>query len=209
MQSILRPALLAALLATAAPLAAQEAGDDAAAAEAGAGEPATEQVPGLDMGTPVDEEGRVAGEPYVREEFGDWQIRCIANPEGEDPCQLYQLLNGADDNPVAEFTLVPIAGGGEAVAGAVVIVPLETQLTERLTLAVDGGQARRYEFAFCNHGGCVARFGLTQEQLNGFKGGRSATVSIVPAAAPDQRVELTLSLTGFTAAYDYTGNPPE
>lgn len=205
MQFNLRHVLVATLMLGAAPLAAQEANDDS--------QPATEEAPAdpgqaLDLGTPVDANGNEAGQPYFREEFGDWRVRCIANPDGEDPCQLYQLLTGPDGNAVAEFSLVPITNGGEAVAGATVIVPLETQLTERLVLSVDGGQARRYEYTFCNQGGCVARFGLTQDQIAGFQNGAAGQVTIVPAAAPDQRVDLTLSLTGFTAGFAWvTENP--
>ncbi|WP_373353655.1 invasion associated locus B family protein [Pseudoroseicyclus sp. CXY001] len=165
----------------------------------------------FDLGTPADASGdsSTPGSAYVREEFQDWQMRCLVAEEGPDPCQLYQLLMNEDETPVAEFTLVPLPPGTEAVAGAVVIVPLETQLTERLTISIDGGQARRYEYDFCNLGGCVARFGLTADQIASFKAGNAATVSIVPAAAPDQRVDLNLSLSGFTAAFDYTENPPE
>jgi invasion protein IalB len=35
-----------------------------------------------------------------------------------------------------------------------------------------------------------------------FKRGNAALITIVPALAQDQKVELTLSLTGFTSAYD-------
>ena len=35
-----------------------------------------------------------------------------------------------------------------------------------------------------------------------FKRGNAATITIVPALAPDQPVELSLSLSGFTAGFD-------
>ncbi|MEO0866789.1 MAG: invasion associated locus B family protein, partial [Pseudomonadota bacterium] len=56
----------------------------------------------------------------------------------------------------------------------------------------------------CNAIGCYARIGLVQEEVNSFRRGNQATVTIVPALAPDQKVDLTLSLTGFTAAFDKT-----
>ncbi|NDV01138.1 invasion associated locus B family protein [Pseudoroseicyclus sp. CLL3-39] len=199
-----------ALLGAALPAVAQDAtggasGDEAAATEdtAPAEGSTTNDTAEFDLGTPATEEPG-PGDAYVRDEFDDWQLRCLVAEEGPDPCQLYQLLRNEDDTPVAEFTAVPLPEGSEAAAGAVVIVPLETQLTERLTVAIDGGQARQYEFDFCNMGGCVARFGLTTDQVNAFKAGSAATVSIVPAAAPDQRVNLNLSLAGFTAAFDYS-----
>ena len=146
-------------------------------------------------------EGVDLTQPFIREVFGDWAHRCVRIQEATDQCQLYQLLLGPDATPIAEVSLVPILNAGEAVAGVVVIVPLETLLTEKLTLRVDGGEGRIYDFDFCNLAGCVARFGLTQSQIDAFKRGANAVMTIVPAGAPDQRIDMTASLTGFTAGY--------
>jgi len=75
-------------------------------------------------------------------------------------------------------------------AGATIVVPLETLLTEQITLRVDGGQARRFPFNFCNVGGCVTRVGLTSEDVALFRRGAEATLTMVPAAAPDQTVTV-------------------
>lgn len=163
---------------------------------------------GLDMGTPLNEDGTPAepaepqvGQQYVREVFSDWTLRCLKAPEGEvDPCQIYQLLLDEDDNAVAEISMIPLAGG-QAAAGATIVAPLETLLTEQITMRVDGGTARRFQFSFCNQGGCVARVGFTAEDVNLFRAGNAATLRIVPAAAPDNEVVLNLSLSGFTAAF--------
>jgi len=71
-----------------------------------------------------------------------------------------------------------------------------------LTLTIDSGEARRYPFTFCNAAGCVARVGFTQAEVDQLKRGISARLRLVPAAAPDQEVLLTMSLSGFTAAFD-------
>lgn len=199
------PSLLstAFLLAMAAPLAAQEA----PAATTEAAEPAApEEALGLDMGTSADAaQGPEAGQFYIREEFGDWGMRCIMIPDQPDPCELYQLLLGADDNPVAELTVFPLPPGGQAVAGATVVAPLETLLTERITITVDGQQPLQYEFSYCNRAGCVARLGLTQREVDAFKRGNTATLRIVPAADPNQPFDLPISLRGFTAGFEAGG----
>jgi invasion protein IalB len=92
--------------------------------------------------------------------------------------------------------------GGQAVAGATIIVPLETSLTAQLTISIDGDKARRYPFAFCNPVGCYVRLGLTAADVASFKRGNEAVITIVPALAPDQQVALPLSLKGFTASFD-------
>lgn len=200
----LHNALCAAILALAVaqPSLAQEATEDSSADQ-------PESV--FNMGEEVDENGDPiapepsepqVGEQYLRDVYSDWAMRCLKVESGEDPCQMYQLLNDADNNAVAEIAIVALADSGQAVAGATIVVPLETLLTEQLTLRVDGGQARRFPFNFCNGGGCVTRLGLTEEDIALFRRGAEATLTMVPAAAPDQTVTVTMSLNGFTAAFE-------
>ena len=188
---------------------AAETGSDTAPATEGA--PADAPLDGpatLDMGTPV--EGADAapaaprvGQPYIREEFGDWALRCLKAEEGKlDPCQLYQLLMDSDGNAVAEFSTFPLPPGGQAAAGATIVAPLETLLTQNLRLTIDGGQPKVYPFTFCNPAGCVARVGFTEAEVTQLKRGNKATLRMVPAAAPDEEVILEVSLTGFTAGFN-------
>lgn len=155
-------------------------------------------VPGLSLGT---EEPATSG-PYVKDTFGDWQLRCVQAGENAEVCQLYQLMKDGDGNSVAEFNIFPLPEGQEAVAGANIVTPLETLLTASLRLAVDSGQAKRYPYSFCSQVGCFSRIGLTADEIAGFRRGATATVTIVPAAAPNETVSLTLSLSGFTAGYN-------
>ena len=182
-----------------------EAPADATAENPGAAPDTTPADPaeGLDMGTPLDDGQPAVGEAYTRETFGDWSLQCMKAPEGPDPCQLYQLLRDGDGNAVAEILMFPLPPGSRAAAGATIVAPLETLLTEQVVITVDGGTAKTYPFTFCNAGGCVSRAGFTAEDVAAFKAGAAATLRIVPAAAPDQVVELTISLSGFTAGFDY------
>ncbi|WP_273510811.1 invasion associated locus B family protein [Planktotalea frisia] len=145
------------------------------------------------------------GQTYVREVVQDWEIQCVKTETGEDePCQMYQLLQNEAGNPVAEVSLFKLPQGGQAVAGATVIVPLETALQAQLRIAVDGAQSKRYPYSLCNQIGCFARIGLTNSDLNGFKRGAKAVVTIVPFVAQDQQIQLEMSLNGFTASFDKT-----
>ncbi len=145
------------------------------------------------------------GQTYTAETLGDWELRCIKGEEGqEEPCQMYQLMQDAEGTPVAEISIFRLPEGGRAMAGATIIVPLETSLTQQLTLEIDGGQARRYPYAFCNPIGCYSRVGLVAEEVAQFRRGANAKLTIVPALAPDQKVELNMSLNGFTAAFEKT-----
>ncbi|MEP4194935.1 MAG: invasion associated locus B family protein [Aliishimia sp.] len=157
----------------------------------------------LSLGEDADAPSNELGQAYTKEVIGGWELRCLRTEvQEDDPCQMYQLMEDNDGVPVAEFSLFRLPGTGQAKAGATVIVPLETALPNQLTIQIDSGPAKRYPFAFCNQLGCYSRIGLTDADLSAFKRGAAATLTIVPALAPDQKVELTLSLDGFTASFD-------
>lgn len=176
----------------------------ALAQDADATEPAAEDTgvnPTLSLGTEVPQNG--PGTAYVLSTHKDWEVRCIRANEGQiDPCQAYQLLTDQNGNPVAEFSMFLVGGQEGVVAGATIATPLETLLNQPLVLQIDGGQAKQYPYTFCNTSGCFARIGLTENDLAGFRKGNQAIVSIVPLAAPDQRIGLNTSLSGFTAAFN-------
>lgn len=161
---------------------------------------AGEAVPVLDMGSEVGTPQ--PGERYSREKHGDWDIACLKTDGETDPCSMLQIMTDPEGNPIAEYSLFRVEGGGQVAAAASIVVPLETLLPARLTIAIDDNPAKQYQYTFCNPIGCVAQIGLTAQEIELMKKGAKATVSLVPAPAPDQRIDLDLSLTGFTAAYD-------
>jgi invasion protein IalB len=164
--------------------------------------------PGLALGEPVTE-GPQPGQTYIREVSGDWSLECLKVEDGEEPCQIFQTLTDDEGNQVANMRIFKLPAGGQAEAGALVAVPLETLLTAQLTITVDGTQPKRYPFSVCDRQGCYARIGLTAEDIAAYKRGASATVTLVPFVAPDERVEVKLSLSGFTAGYDKVTVPTE
>ncbi|MCR9148682.1 MAG: invasion associated locus B family protein [Rhodobacteraceae bacterium] len=183
----IRPLALVAMLA-AAPVAAQDtATDDSAAADA----------------LPVGEEVGGPGSTYVAETHGDWEIQCERTEDGSDPCVMNQLMKNAEGGSMAEINLFALPeAAGDAIAGATIITPLETLLTKNITLQVGSRQPKRYQFTFCTQIGCVARVGFTAEDIDAFRKGAEATVTVFAIAAPNQPFNAIMSLSGFTAAYD-------
>lgn len=203
MMKPLRPALALALaLGLGLPALAQDAA--APAPEAPAAEAPATETPAADA--PAESEAADAapgiGEAYTEATHGDWQQRCVRTEDGSDPCQLYQLLKDDEGNPVAEFSLFGLPEGEQAAAGGTIMTPLETLLPEAILMQVDTGEAKRYAFTFCAPIGCVARVGFTDAEIEAFKRGNKATMAISPMAAPDRKVQLNISLKGFTAGYD-------
>ncbi len=196
----LSPLAALALVAMTVPALAQQADTPTTTEEPAATED-TATAPELDLGEPVSD-GPKLGERYSKEKIGDWDLACIRTEAENDPCSLLQIMRDDSGNPVAEMSLFRIENGGQAAAGATILVPLETLLPAQLTIAVDDAPGKRYNYTYCSPIGCAAQIGLTQEDIDAFKKGGKATVTLVPAPAPDQVVSLTLSLSGFTAGYD-------
>ncbi len=153
----------------------------------------------LSMGSELGADG--VGKPYVAATFEVWEQRCVRTEDGADPCQLYQLLKDAQGNAVAEFSMFNLTDAGQAVAGATIIVPLETLLTENLVMSIDSAKAKVYPFTFCSTIGCVARVGFTAAEVEQFKKGAKGVLTIVPVVAPEEKVTVELSLKGFTAGF--------
>lgn len=208
----LTPISLAVILAAAAPVFAQDA--ETAAPEAAAEQEtqtatqteAQTEAPsngtGLDLGQPV-QEGPRLGERYSKAQHGDWDLACVKTEQEQDPCSLLQIVVDSQNNPLAEMSLFRLEQeGSPAVAGATVIVPLETLLPAGLTISIDGAPAKRYTYSFCNPLGCVAQIGLTQEDIDAYKRGKEAILTLRPAPAPDQVLNMKLSLSGFTAGFN-------
>ncbi|MEM1351023.1 MAG: invasion associated locus B family protein [Pseudomonadota bacterium] len=166
---------------------------------------------GLSLGAPAPEEPetREIGALYFDGEYNDWSLQCVTVAEGEDPCLMYQLLTDNNGSPIIEFTMFRLPPDAEAAAGATIVAPLETSLAQGLNIKVDDLPARNYPFAFCTTVGCYARIGLTTEEVDRYKAGVSAELTIVPIAAPNQRVQASLSLTGFTAAFEASSIIPQ
>ncbi|MDP5216165.1 invasion associated locus B family protein [Ruegeria sp. 2205SS24-7] len=193
------PACVAALLALSSATYAQEAAQSPEADQGAVESAQSEGV--LDLGQPVTD-GPQLGSRYAKETFGDWTLACIKTEAETDPCSLLQVMNGPDGQPMAEMSLFRIENSGAAIAGATIIVPLETLLTAPLVISVDGAPGKRYNYTLCNPVGCVAQIGLTQADIDAMKKGTEATISLVPAPAPDQKIDIKMSLKGFTAGFN-------
>ncbi len=180
-----------------------------ASTDAPANAPAATGGPELSMGTEVNPgaggiatpETATLGQTYLQAPFDLWEQRCVRTEDGSDPCQLYQLLRDQTGNAVAEISLFDLPAGTEAAAGATIVVPLETLLTADMLIAIDGGKAKVYPFTFCAPIGCISRIGFTGPEVEQFKKGAGAVMTIVPAVAPAEKVILNISLKGFTAGF--------
>lgn len=149
---------------------------------------------------PTEPVADVAPTDVVYEVHGDWQVRCAA--DDAQNCFLYQLGKDQAGNPIAEFNLVQLQNEGQAVAGVTIVTPLGTNLVRGLKWKIDSSKSRTYPYSWCAQVGCFARFGMTNDQIAGMKRGAKGFLTLSAIQNPDAEVALSISLTGFTAAYD-------
>jgi len=162
----------------------------------------SQEASGLSLGKPL-ETMREPGEIYLAGTKGDWNVRCVTGNPGEvDRCEIQQLLFINDNSPIADISIFKLPAGEIAVAAANVMVPLETLLTKKFRFAFSEEIKKEFPFSFCNKNGCLVRMGLLEEDIEAMKKGSSSEISITHIASPDSAINLSLSLDGFTAAFD-------
>jgi len=161
-----------------------------------------QEASGLSLGKPL-EKMREPGEIYLAGNKGDWNVRCITGNPGEiDKCEIQQLLFLNENTPVADISIFKLPEGERAVAAANVMVPLETLLTKKLRFAFSEDSVKEFPYSFCNQNGCLVRMGLLKEDIEFMKKGTSSKFSITHISNPEASISVSLSLNGFTAAFD-------
>ena len=162
----------------------------------------TQEASGLSLGKPL-ETLREPGEIYLAGNKGDWNVRCITGNPGEaDRCEIQQLLFINENTPIADISIFKLPAGEIAVAAANVMVPLETLLTKKFRISFSEESKKEFPYSFCNKNGCLVRMGLLEEDIEAMKKGASSEISITHISNPDAAINLSLSLDGFTAAFE-------
>lgn len=150
------------------------------------------------------------GEPYVADIFRDWQVRCIRAEQDATPdrCEMFQLLEEENGNPVAEFRIAAaLVDDGETVANATILTPLDTLLSPGLQVRVDDAEPAVVPFAFCRPIGCFVQLSLTAENISQFENGADTQVVLFALVRDEigqmggSPVPTSASLRGFTAAF--------
>ena len=130
---------------------------------------------------------------------GDWAIMCVGDT---DQCVMAQLAINPEGTPAAEVEMVRLGGNTPAAAGITVLTPLGVLLEEGFVTRIDDNDPRRREYQVCSQRGCVVRYGATGEEVNEMRAGNTLRFFVSAVNVPQNPVTLTLSLRGFTAAYN-------
>lgn len=180
----------------------------------GEGTPAEPEKETLDLGPAPSQPannaaaagGNVGAPPnladLVRTKHGDWDVAC---EKSGSPCVMAQIGNDNKGTPILEMVLRVLPDpqdvqGQKVVAVTDIITPLGVVLTSGITVQIDSEQEQRAPFQICTEQGCLVREPLTEEAVTRFKKGANARLTVV--AAQQGPVSATISLRGFTKAYN-------
>ena len=163
----------------------------------GAAPPASRQTPEATAVAPA-----AAPEGIQRTTFGAWEVACA---EDGSNCAMAQIGNDDSGTPILEMVIRKLAeplevGERTAIAVLDVITPLGVVLVEGLSVTIDGGNKESAPFQICTEQGCLVREPVDDRLITRMKKGSNALVSVV--AANQGEVKATLSLTGFTKAFN-------
>lgn len=192
----------------AAPVLAQETAAPATGDAAGTAAPTAPAAPAGAAATPPAASTEGPGSTYIKNTFDDWKVQCLRTENGSDPCEMFQVLKDENGVKTAAISIMRLPKSQDSVAGATITTPLETLLTRGVTLQIDTQKPLTLPFNVCSQGGCFANVLLKPADLELFKKGSKIAMTVVAAAAADKPVALTISLKGFTAAYDALPEPP-
>ena len=81
-------------------------------------------------------------------------------------------------------------------------LPLGVIIPEGIVLQVDNGRAQQFGYTFCVETGCIARIAISDGFVQSMRAGNNLKMRVHAVNVPQNPIELTISLTGVTAAFN-------
>lgn len=135
----------------------------------------------------------------VKATHGAWEIHCI---DGTETCAIQQIGNTSDGKRAMQVTVERLAGveaqGQNIPAAMTVRTPLGVLIPYLVRVQIDQGEVQQIPLVRCLPDSCVARAPLTQQAVDQLKRGGTAKFTFFLS----EEVPVTISLNGFTKAYD-------
>jgi invasion protein IalB len=137
-------------------------------------------------------------------QVGDWNLVC--EPGGAPPCAMTQLGKDPQGSPAIEFVVRKVDDENATIEGikveavADIVTPLGVLLEFGLRLKIDTSEERGAPYRICQKHGCLVREPLSAEVIEALKKGNTALITVAAEGAGP--VEIPISLSGFTKAYE-------
>ena len=134
-----------------------------------------------------------------RTQHADWTRECGA-PAGTNQrlCVLSQVVKDQQGKPIVAAQVVKPPNGQPAILRF--LAPLGIWLRPGVEMNIDGGSRTKLEYEICNEQSCMAQMQLSQGLVNAMKRGSAANITL--RSIRRQKLDLKVSLRGFTAGYN-------
>ena len=144
-----------------------------------------------------------SAEPEVKTtNYRDWAVSCRENPQnGATECSMFQRLVIQETNQIALNFAIGFLPNAEQqrVPVAILTFPLGIFLPAGAVMQIDSSDPIRLQIERCFRRGCQSGFAIDEALLSQLKAGAKADVKFLESR--EEEVELTVSLSGFSAAY--------
>lgn len=134
---------------------------------------------------------------------GAWEVRCA--PDNANACLMVQDGKRGDGEVVIKVGVQNPKGAtapdGTPIAGVLTIeAPIGVALLPGVAIKIDGKDIGRAPFQFCSPSSCIVNEPVADTLISQMKKGTNATMTVV--ARNGETAELTISLSGFTKAFN-------
>ncbi len=136
----------------------------------------------------------------VKQNFGDWQIRCDTPPGAKaEQCALIQNVT-AEDRPNVGLTIIVLKTADNKQRIMRILAPLGVLLPTGLGLKIDQTDVGSTPFVRCLPNGCVAEVVMDDKFSDQLKAGTTATFIIFQT--PEEGIGIPIALKGFGEGVD-------
>ncbi|MCN4145024.1 MAG: invasion associated locus B family protein [Thiohalomonas sp.] len=137
--------------------------------------------------------------PEQGKKFKDWTVICEKLPKSQqEVCNIFQNVTNDKDKVVMQIAIGYPPGKSEP--QVLITLPLGVLLPPGIEFKGGTAEAIRAPFGVCVKNGCVAVVPLDASIIKGMKAGTKGSIKF--AAAQKKIIEIPVSLSGFTAAFN-------
>ena len=158
----------------------------------------------LTMGTTTMAQAQTSeGPSSLTETYGDWIVRCVTPQAAEGqaaPARVCEMTQELQQQESGQRVLAVALQTADEAASLTIVAPFGLLLDEGLKVTVDDAPVIEGRFRTCLPGGCLSVMALDQVGLDKLAAGNSATITMRDTT--EQDLALTVSLAGFTAAWN-------
>jgi len=142
---------------------------------------------------------QVQAKPEKGKTYKDWTVVCEKLPTSKKKiCNVFQ--NVTNDKGKVVMQVAVVYPPGKTTPQALITLPLGVILPPGVEFSAGTAKPFRVPFGVCVQNGCVAVAKLEPDIIKGMKNGTKGSIKF--AASQQKVIEVPISLSGFTAAFN-------